>query len=309
MSETIRALSRGLNVMKILSATGGASCQRIADELNLSRPTVHRILVTLIDEGLVAVDEGKTFRCAVASRSLQNGLTDKAWALWSAVSTLVELQKEVVWTCEIATFENYAMMLQDSMHHENPFKIEVREFDDRPRSMLTSAHGQAYLAFCPENEAEHILSHLETFGDRMHRKTQVNSYTRSRLRKIREQGYALEQRIDYPHVTVIAVPIRHENRVLGCVGIAWMTRAIKLQGALDQFLGALKRAQAEIEDKLKNELGDWHSNPWQHTAPCANEMPSRQQSRPDQAFRGCVIGTAAVPKPAKTGPSCHGMPD
>lgn len=266
MSETIRALTRGLNALKILSDTGGASCQMIADELNLSRPTVYRILVTLVDDGLVSVDDDKIYRPTTATRALQSGLTDKAWALWSAVPALAEMQKEVVWTCEIATFEEYSMVRRDSMHHENPFRIDVRDFDDRSRSMLTSALGQAYLAFCSEHEAEHILAHLEEFGDKVDPKTRVNSQTRPRLRAIREQGFALEQRTAYPHVTLIAAPIRHDGRVLACIDIAWIARAIKLQDGLDKFLPALKKAQSEIEGNLDRDLKEWHMWPWQRAA-------------------------------------------
>ena len=53
MTEAIRALSRGVNTLKILNETGGATCQVIAGKLGLSRPTVYRILETLVDSGLV----------------------------------------------------------------------------------------------------------------------------------------------------------------------------------------------------------------------------------------------------------------
>lgn len=256
MSETIRALSRGLKALRILSETGGASCQMIADELGLSRPTVYRILVTLVDCELVSVDDEKIYHPTIATRALQNGLTDKAWALWSAVPALIELQKEVVWTCEIATFEDYAMVRRDSMHLQNPFRIDVREFDDRPRSMLTSAPGRAYLAFCRPQEADHILNHLERFGDQVDPEARSGSHIHAALQTVREQGYAIEQRITYPHVTSIAAPIRHAGRVLACIDIAWIARAIKLQEGLDQFLPALKRAQAEIESSLERDSID-----------------------------------------------------
>lgn len=256
MSETIRTLTRGLNVLRILNETGGASCQAIASELGLSRPTVYRILVTLADSGLVLADENKVYRPTLETHTLGSGLTDKAWALWSAGPAMIELQKEVLWTCEIATFEDYAMVKRDSMHSANPFRIDVREFDDRLRSMLTSALGRAYLAFCPAQEAEHILAHLERFGDHVDPEAQVGARTRAALQVVREQGFALEQRIIYPHATCIAAPIRYDGRVLACIGIAWIARAIKLQKALDRFLPALKRTQATIESSLERDSPD-----------------------------------------------------
>jgi IclR family mhp operon transcriptional activator len=250
MTDTIRAISRGLNALRIISESGGSPCQAIADQLNLSRPTVYRILGTLLDSGLVSVDDEKIYRPTLATRALENGLTEKAWAHWAAMPTLVRLQKEVVWTCEIASFEDYAMVQRDSTHLQNPYRIDVQEFDDRLRSMLTSAVGRTYLAFCPPKEAEQILSHLEQFGDSVDPEARVDEHTRPMLQTIREKGYALEQRYSYPHVTSIAAPIRHGEGVLACIDIAWISRAVRLSDALDKFVPALLRAQAEIEERL-----------------------------------------------------------
>jgi IclR family mhp operon transcriptional activator len=253
MTETVRALTRGVNTLKVLNETGGATCQTIASKLGLSRPTVYRIIETLIDSGLVSGEDEKVYRATFATKALENGLTDKAWALWAAAPVLIELQKEVSWTCEIATFQDYAMVLRDSMHTQNPFRIDVRAFDDRMRSMLTSAVGRAYLAFCPEQEAELILSHLERFGDRYDASARVRPQTRKALLAVREKGYAVEQRTDYPCATLIAVPIRHDGRVLACIDIAWVSRAIQLRDGVEQLLPALKRAQAKVESSLERD--------------------------------------------------------
>lgn len=47
MSENIRALSRGLNVLEFLSETGGATRQATVAHFGLSRPTIYRLLGTL----------------------------------------------------------------------------------------------------------------------------------------------------------------------------------------------------------------------------------------------------------------------
>ncbi|AIT07713.1 MULTISPECIES: helix-turn-helix domain-containing protein [Sphingomonas] len=256
MNENIRALFRGISALRIVSDTGGTTCQQIANELGLSRPTVYRILETLVASGLVSVDGDKVYHPTFAVRALENGLTDRAWALWTATPTLAELQKEVVWTCEIATFEDYAMVRRDSMHLENPFRIDVRNFDDRPRSMLTSALGRAYLAFAPDQETDLILRHIERFGDPVDPEARVGTQTRAQLATVREKGYALEQRLAYPHVTSIAAPVRFRGRVLACIDVAWISRAIKVQEGIDQFVPALMRAQTEIERNLERDARD-----------------------------------------------------
>lgn len=256
MAETIRSLSRGLQAMLFLSEVGGASCQEIADQLGLSRPTVLRILGTLLDNGLVSMDDHKIYRPSAKMRALGSGLTEKAWALWMAVPALIKLQKEVVWTCAIATFENYIMVQRDSTHLQNPFRIDLREFDDQSRSVLTSAVGRAYLAYCPPEEAEYILSHLERFGDQVDPEGRVDESTRSLLKTIRQQGYALEQRVSYPHISAVAVPIRFDGRVLACIEVIWISRAVRLQEGIKKFLPSLLQAQAEVEHRLASDVSE-----------------------------------------------------
>ena len=142
------------------------------------------------------------------------------------------------------------MVQRDSTHLQNPYRIDVQEFNDRQRSMLSSAVGRTYLAFCPPQEAEQILSHLQQFGDAVDPEAQVGEHTRPMLQTVREKGYALEQRYTYPHVTSIAVPIRHGEGVLACIDIAWISRAVRLPDALEKFVPALINAQAEIEARL-----------------------------------------------------------
>lgn len=256
MTDNIRALSRGLNALQIVCETGEATCGMIAGLLDLSRPTVYRLLGTLVESGLLSVDDQKIYRPTIGVRALESGLTDKAWALWAALPSLAELQKEVVWTCEIATHEDYTMVRRDSMHLENPFRIDLREFDDRPRSMLTSALGRSYLAFCPPQEADHILDHIERMGDVVDPEARVSAITRTDLETIRERGYAFEQRRCYPHVASIAAPIRYNGRVLACIAVAWIARAIKLEQGIESFLPPLMRARDEIEDRLVQDARD-----------------------------------------------------
>jgi len=256
VADTIRALSRGLSVLEYLSEVGGATSQATATHFGLSRPTIYRILGTLVEGGLISLDEDEVYRPTLAARALGEGLTDEAWALWAASPVLLDLQKEVVWTCEIATFENYAMVKRETTHALNPFRIDVKNFDDSRHSMLTSACGRAYLAFCPTQEATQILEHIARFGDPVDSKARSGAHVTDILAKVRSDGYATEQRSAYPRVTSIAAPIGYQGRVLACISINWIARAVKLQEGINQFLPALKRTQAAIEERLALDAGD-----------------------------------------------------
>ena len=51
--DNVRALSRGLNIMRLLNRVGAARVGEIALELGLPRTTVYRLLNTLEEDGYV----------------------------------------------------------------------------------------------------------------------------------------------------------------------------------------------------------------------------------------------------------------
>ncbi|NKN38193.1 helix-turn-helix domain-containing protein [Agrobacterium sp. a22-2] len=262
MTDNIRALSRGLRLLEFLSETGGATKQTTVAHFGLSRPTIYRLLGTLEKSGLISLGKDGVYRPTIATRALKEGLTDDVWALWAAEPILLELQKEVVWTSEITTFDTYscAMLQRDTTHSLNPFHIKLLDFDDSQRSMLTSACGLAYLAFCPEQQRVQILEHLGRFGDHVDRNSHCGAHTRDMIAKIRSDGYAVERRSSYPQIAAIAAPIRHEDRVLACLSIIWIPSAVKMQDGLERFLPALQRAQDAIEQKLKRDAAHRHGS-------------------------------------------------
>ncbi|MCM2472398.1 helix-turn-helix domain-containing protein [Rhizobium sp. CG5] len=258
MTDNIRALSRGLRLLEFLSETGGATKQTTVAHFGLSRPTIYRLLGTLEKSGLISLGKDGVYRPTIATRALKEGLTDDVWALWAAEPILLELQKEVVWTSEITTFDTYScsMLKRDTTHSLNPFHIKLLDFDDSHRSMLTSACGLAYLAFCPQQQRVQILEHLGRFGDHVDPNSHCGAHTRDMIAKIRSDGYAVERRSSYPQIAAIAAPIRHDERVLACLSIIWIPSAVKMQDGLERFLPALQRAQDAIEQKLKRDAAD-----------------------------------------------------
>jgi IclR family mhp operon transcriptional activator len=52
-SDNVRALSRGLNILRFLNRAGAARVAEISLELKLPRSTVYRLLNTLEEEGYV----------------------------------------------------------------------------------------------------------------------------------------------------------------------------------------------------------------------------------------------------------------
>ena len=250
--DNIRALGRGLDVLEYLSQSGGARRNELTKRFGLSRPAIFRILQTLGQCGLVSEGRDEVYRPTLAVRGLSDGLSDEAWAIWAAEPALLELQKEVTWTCELTTYENYAMIQRETTHTLNPYGIEIEEMDAR-RSMLSTAAGRAYLAFCPPAEAARILEYLERHGDPVSPASHCGPEFHEFIAAARLNGFATERRHTYPNAAAIAAPIRRRGRVLACLSIGWVAKAVPFREGVESFAPALLRARDSIEAAM---IGD-----------------------------------------------------
>lgn len=245
-NDNIRALGRGLDVLEYLSQSGGARRGELTRRFGLSRPAIFRILQTLHQCGLVSEGRDEVYRPTLAVRGLSDGFTDEAWAIWAAEPALLQLQKEVTWTCELATYDNYAMVQRETTHTLNPYGIDIDEMGAR-RSMVTTAVGRAYMAFCPPAEAARILEYIERHGDPVNPGTPFDPEFHEFVDGARLNGFATESRRTYPTAAAIAAPIRRRGRVLACISIGWVRKAVPFREGVESLAPALLRARAAIE--------------------------------------------------------------
>jgi len=260
--DNIRALGRGLDVLEYLSQSGGARRNELTRRFGLSRPAIFRILQTLNQCGLVSEGPDEVYRPTLAVRGLADGLSDEAWAVSEAGPALLELQKEVTWTCELTTYQAYAMVQRETTHTLNPYGIEIEEMGAR-RSMLSTAAGRAYLAFCPPAEAARILEYIERHGDPVSPGAYCGQEFQEFIAAARLNGFATERRHTYPNAAAIAAPIRRRGRVLACLSIGWIAKAVPFREGVESFTPALLRARDSIEatlvgdDDLLAPTSDW----------------------------------------------------
>jgi len=251
-NDNIRALGRGLDVLEYLSQSGGARRGELTRRFGLSRPAIFRILQTLHQCGLVSEGPDEVYRPTLAVRGLSDGLSDEAWAIWAAEPVLLDLQKEVTWTCEVATYENYTMVQRETTHTLNPYGIEIDEMGAR-RSMLSTAAGRAYLAFCPTAEADRILEYIERHGDPVNPEARNDDEFKEFIEAARLHGFATESRRTYPNAAAIAAPIRRRGRVLACLSIGWVRKAVPFREGVESLAPALLRARATIEAAMEDD--------------------------------------------------------
>ncbi len=249
----VQGLSRGLSVLRALNqADGGwASVRELSLTTGLHRTTVRRLLETLQKEGVLrrsASDD--SYRLTYDVRGLSDGFREEEWISEVASPVLGELLVKVVWPSDFATLDGIDMRVRESTHRFSPLsfhKVTVR----RRLPLATTAAGRAYLAFCPDDEREDLLSRLAALPGSV-----LNGPARYSLMKLldqhRELGHAhnngewsTEQRI-----LALAVPVMLDGNVQGCINIVMLRSALSLAEARKRYLSALHAAAHKIEEYL-----------------------------------------------------------
>ena len=146
-AKIVRGLLRGLSVLRALNENNYATAMQIARATDLPRPTVYRLLHTLMQAGYVTHAEARdTFRLTNMVRSLSDGFDDEAWVTQVAGPVLAELGDKIVWPADIATFDRDSMVVRETTHRRSPLSINREVPGFRPQVLLSSL-GLAYLAW------------------------------------------------------------------------------------------------------------------------------------------------------------------
>ena len=161
-AKPIRAVARALDVLEALNRQGTATALVLARETGIPRPTVYRLLETLVGTGHVAaVGERYTLRLRV--RALSDGFEDEAWIAEIAAPALLALTARIRWPCDVGTLEGTEMVIRETTHGVAPFSID-RAMLGRRLPLLESSMGRAWLAFCPAGERAALLRMLGEIG-------------------------------------------------------------------------------------------------------------------------------------------------
>lgn len=246
-SDGVRAFKRGLDILQEVNRSGGIRAGEIARRLDLPRPTVYRLLETLEELGYVARSASDNrFRVTRRASSLGDGYDPGVVICQAAAPFIADLSKRLIWPVDLSTYENAAMVVQETTHQRSPLSID-RGMIGRRVPMLRTATGRAYLAHCPDRERDVIINHVRRIGDPEDSQFLEPSYLSRMIEQAVSRGYAVRDAGEFnARTSSIAVPIARDGIVLGCISIIWIRTALSLEAAIDQFVGPMIETAAAI---------------------------------------------------------------
>ncbi len=256
--KTIESLSRGFEVLQLLQEVRAASLHDLHRATGIPKSTLLRILATAHQHGLVW--QRMVDGAFVPSHTLMPRLDvdNPEWLAELASPVMERLTRQVRWPSILSVPRLDHMETLETNSSEAYFD----ELPQRPRgfriNMLGSASGRAYLAYCPMSERESVLRRLREKNAPGDAPAKDANAVRQLIETTRRQGYATRASYfggDYnlPRSqsddgrNSIALPIRLDERVLGCMNLTWRRHVHTVQEVVRLHLLDLRRAVTAVE--------------------------------------------------------------
>ncbi len=249
---TIRALSRGLQILAVLNSYGSATLAQLSRETGLPRPTTYRLLRSLLVENYITKNEQlSTYHPAPRCCSLSSGFLEDAWLSEHAQEPLDEIGRELVWPLSIVTNAGTRMIVRANTDIASP--LAVRTFmPGTSLPLLESASGKVYLANVSEQKRDQIFDVLREANESNNNEFEAPQKMRDYFNRVRESGYAMHSKPGrYSNAQAIAVPLLVRDKMIAAVTIRYAQKAVSDEDALRDFLPRLKSYAADVTAKIQ----------------------------------------------------------
>ena len=203
---------------RIGSSKSAISLFDLAQQTSMPKPTVHRILTTLIDLGYVAKhDRGYTIGINVLSLAkvaLQQTQTIRE----AAANHLVRVRDRFNESVNLAVWQQARAVLVAAEVSRHVLRIENRV--GQVFSLNNTSVGKAIAAYLPWHDVKKVIQRDGPAHTTEYSITDVDSLKRE-LDRIRENRVAIDNEESVHGVRCVATPIlTHEGGVLGAVSIS-----------------------------------------------------------------------------------------
>lgn len=262
--KAIRALDRGLDVLRIIQESKAASLNDLHLATRLAKATLLRILKTLISRDLIwqRIADGAYVPSYTFSKRARV-FDEETHLAEVAAPILADLCKRVRWPSALLSPRLDHMVTIESNRPMSDFDYIVapNPVGSFNVNMLRSASGRCYLAFCSPEERTAILARLRKSG----RPGDALAHNVAKLDRIladvRARGCGTRDRdfgghYDLPRSKAndgrnsIAVPVHVGDEVVGCVNLTWIARVTTAAVMIERFLPQLDEAARAIGKRM-----------------------------------------------------------
>ena len=248
--KDIRALQRGLEVLRLLNVHNGSTLSNIVRLANLPKSTTYRILHNLCSAGYVERDsQDSRYRLTPLVLRLSGGYEESQWITEVAKPLIHELGRKVIYPITISTIYGLEMLVRDTTSSESAMSLDYYGVGTTI-PLFYSSSGKTYLAFCRDESRETILAACQKSGHPDHAMAKDREMINLMLRRIREDGYAFDFRSPRPKaagkMSTICVPILGDTDLIGSLAMRYIDSAVSSSEVVQNYLPILKKYAEKI---------------------------------------------------------------
>jgi IclR family transcriptional regulator, pca regulon regulatory protein len=246
-----QSLARGLAILESFTAENNVrGLVEISDEVGIGRSTTHRYIVTLQALGYIEQDAGRKYRLGLRVTDLGMSALNANDLRECAHPILQELRDRTRLTASLAVREDADILYLDRVPSRRRGGVDAAAGVGSRRPAYCTALGKVLLAHAPDTDLARALS-----GTRL-RRMGPNTITakrplRAELERVRDEGFASEDRESNSETVAIAVPVHaRAGEVLAAISLdagASSLAADRLAAeSAAPLLAAAERISAEI---------------------------------------------------------------
>lgn len=248
--ESVRSVERAIELLEVLNRRPLSTIQDLHDETGLPKSSLIRLLRTLEAEGLVAQSASySAYRLLGGVTSLSDGFPREAPIVEAAEEMMIDFTRREGWPLALALFDDDAMVVRASTIPYTSLATVQSSLNLR-LSLVGFALGRAFLAHCSTHEQKALIETARHSSNPADRIAQDMRATRKMLRQVRERGYATRAPGIWPQSSTFAVPLYERRRLVGSLGLTWLTAAMPMRTALDQFVPRVSALAETISRSL-----------------------------------------------------------
>jgi IclR family transcriptional regulator, mhp operon transcriptional activator len=247
----VESVRRALHLLHELNRQRVSSVRHLHHATGLPKPTIVRLLETLIALGYVVNDRRQGgYQVTSLVRSLSAGFHGDPLVVEAARPWAIAFTRKFQWPMAVATLDRDAVAVRFSTIPDSPVSPFHATINMRLQ-LMTRALGRAYIAFCPSSERNLLLDMLATSNDREDEAARDRDAALTLLAMIRRTGFAERSAMVEPKSSsTIAVPVMLGRKVLGTVGMTYFTSAIPKAEAIARYVPPLKEVVRNIQTSV-----------------------------------------------------------
>lgn len=247
----VQSVLKALRLLTEVNRSSPATVGELHRRTGLPKPTIVRLLETLIEAGYVTRDERmRGYLVTSQVTHLSSGFHGAPMVIEAARPWATALTRQIKWPCAVCLLDYDAVIVRFSTIPDSPISPFHATLGYR-LSLGGRALGRAYLAFCPDEERAMLLAAMRNSPD-----AENSSLTDEDIERLiaqaRWRGYTERDSTAEPrNSATIAVPIKLRERVLATFGVTFFRAAVANPEDKARIIHPLKKAAANIEAQLE----------------------------------------------------------